>query len=81
MLRKKIVKFNRILAFQILKKALSNDKIFDPKKEEMPTKDASEHGVELIISKEGHLAIYLSRNLTVAETNNSDIEKETLSIV
>ena len=56
-------------------------KIFDPKKEITLTTDASECAVSVISSQENHPIMYLSRKLTKAEINNSNIEKEALVIV
>ena len=53
-------------------------KIFDPNKELTLTKYASEYDIAAIISLEGHLEIYLSRKLTAAETNYTNIEKKHL---
>ena len=87
-LRKKNVDFNwtqkQSLAFESLKKALTRKpviKIFDPKKEITLTTDASAHAMAAILSQEGHPIMYLSRKLTQAETNYSNIEKEALAII
>ena len=56
-------------------------KIFDPKKEITLTTDATEHAVSAILSQEDRPIIYLSRKLTKAEVNHSNIEKEALVIV
>ena len=45
------------------------------------TTDASEHAVAAILSPIGHPIIYLSRKLTSAEANYSNMEKEALAIV
>ena len=55
-------------------------KILDPKKEIILTTDASEFAVSAILSQD-HPIMYLSRKLTKAEVNNSNIKKEALAIV
>ena len=56
-------------------------KVFDPRKEVTLTTDASEHAVSAILSQDDHPIMYLSRRLTKAELNYSNIEKEALAIV
>ena len=71
-------------AFEALKKALTSKKvikIFDPKKEVTLTTDASERAIAVVVSQEGHPIMYLSRKLSPAECNYSNIEKEALTIV
>ena len=66
-------------AFKALKKALTSKpviKIFNPK-----TTDTSEHAIAAVISQDGHLIMYLSRKLLLAECDYFNIEKETLAIV
>ena len=50
-------------------------KVFDPKKDNPLTTDASEHSLSGILSQEGHLLIHLSRRQTNTEFNYSNIEK------
>ena len=45
------------------------------------TTDASEKAIGGVISQEGHPVIYVSRKLTPAEQNYSNIEQEALAIV
>ena len=54
-------------------------KIFDSKKEITLITDASEHSVSAILSQD-HPIMYLSRKLTKAEVNYTNIEKEALAI-
>ena len=71
-------------AFNKLKRALVEKpvvKVFDPKKELTLTTDASERAVSAILSQDNHPVMYLSRRLTKAEINYSNIEKEALAIV
>ena len=66
-----------------LKKALTTKpviKIFNPKKEVTLTTDANEHAIAAVVSQEGHPIMYLSRKLSSAECNYSNIEKEALAI-
>ena len=51
-------------------------KVFDPRKEVTLTTDASEHAGSAILSQDDHPIMYLSRRLTKAELNYSNIEKE-----
>ena len=55
--------------------------MFGPKKEVNLTTDASERAIAAVVSHEGHLIMYLSRKLSSAECNYSNIEKEALAIV
>ena len=55
-------------------------KIFDPKEDITLTTDASEHSISRILPQEGDLIMYLSRRLTNAEFNYSNIEKKALGI-
>ena len=69
-------------AFEALKKALtSKQKIFNPKKEVTLTTDASERAIAVVVSQEFHPIMYLSRKLSSAECNYSNIEKEALVVV
>ena len=71
-------------AFIKLKDALMKKpvvKIFDPKKEVVLTTDASGTAVSAILAQENHPFMYLSRKLTKAEMNYSNIEREALAIV
>ena len=45
------------------------------------TTDASENSIGAILSQEGHPVMYLSRRLTSAERNYSNIEREALAVV
>ena len=70
-------------AFEELKKVLPSKtviKIFDPKNEVTLTTDASERAVAAVASQEGHPIMYLSRKLSSAECNYSNIEKEAWAI-
>ena len=62
--------FNRLKVIMTKKPVV---KIFDPKKDITLTTDASEHSISGILSQEGHPIIYLSRRLTNAEFNYSNI--------
>ena len=71
-------------AFEALNKALTSKpviKMFDPQKEVTLTTDASERAIAVVVSQEDHLIMYLSRKLTSAKCNYSNIEKEDLAIV
>ena len=81
-MRKKTLKQNK--AFEALKKALISKSVikhFDPKKVVTLTTDASKRVIAAVISQEGHPIMYLSRKLSSAECNYSNIEKEVLAIV
>ena len=71
-------------AFCKLKDALMKKpvvKVFDSNKEVVLTTDASGKAVSAILSQDNHPFMYLSRKLTKAEMNYSNIEKEALAIV
>ena len=71
-------------AFDDLKKALAAYpviQIFDPAKHTTVTTDASENAVSAILSQDDHPILYLSRRLTKAERNYSNIEREALAVV
>ena len=71
-------------AFEALKKVLTSKpviEIFDLKKDVTLTTDASERAIAAVESLEGHPVMYLSRKLSSAECNYSNIEKEALAIV
>ena len=57
------------------------EKPVDPRKEVTLTTDASEHAVSAILSQDDHPIVYLSRRLTKAEMNYSNIEKEAFAII
>ena len=50
--------------------------MFDPKKEITLATDASERAIAAVVSQEGHPIMYLSRKLSSAECNYSNIEKK-----
>ena len=54
---------------------------YSQQKEATVTTDASEKAVGGVLSQEGHPVIYVSRKLTPAEQNYSNIEREALAIV
>ena len=54
---------------------------FDVKKATELTTDASENAIVGILSQEGHPVMYMSRRLSTAERNYSNIEREALAIV
>ena len=54
---------------------------FDINKHTTLTTDASENSIGAILSQEGHHVMYLSRRLTSAERNYSNIEREALAVV
>ncbi|MEE4247257.1 MAG: RNase H-like domain-containing protein [Kangiellaceae bacterium] len=71
-------------AFDDLKRALAAYpviRIFDPAKRTTLTTDASEKAVSGILTQDGHPVLYLSRRLTSAEQNYSNIEREALAVV
>ena len=71
-------------AFQDIKRALAAYpmiQIFDPKKITTVTTDASETAVSAIISQNNHPVLYLSRRLSSAEQQYSNIEREELAVV
>ena len=71
-------------AFEALKKALTNKpviKIFDPNREVTLTTDARERAIAAVVSQESHPIKHLSRKLSSAECNYSNIEREALAIV
>ena len=71
-------------AFDELKQALHEYPVvqpFDVRKDTVLTTDASEKSVSAILSQDGHPVMYLSRRLTDAEQNYSNIEREALAIV
>ena len=71
-------------AFEKLKAALSVYPVvqpFDAKKDTVLTTDASEKSISAILSQNDHPVMYLSRRLSSAERNYSNIEREALAIV
>ena len=55
--------------------------LYSLKKEATVTTDASEKAIGGVLSQEGRFVIYVSRNLTHAEQDYSNIEQEALAIV
>ncbi|PAA77815.1 hypothetical protein BOX15_Mlig019617g10 [Macrostomum lignano] len=71
-------------AFDELKQALAASpvvRIFDARKRTTLTTDASEKAIAAILSQDEHPVMYLSRRLTPAERNYSNIEREALAVV
>jgi len=55
--------------------------LYDSKKDLTLTTDASEHSISAVLSQENHPILFLSRTLSNAERNYSNIEREALAIV
>ena len=71
-------------AFQKIKEILSSEPVirpFDVTKQIELTTDASENAIGAILSQEGHPVMFMSRRLSKAERNYSNIEREALAIV
>ena len=71
-------------AFEDIKNELCANPLVQPyslQKEATVTTDASEKVIGGVLSQEGHPVIYVSRKLTPAEQNYSNIEREALAIV
>jgi hypothetical protein len=72
------------MAFEKIKSLLCQYPVvhsYDVNKHTELTTDASENGIAGVLSQEGHPIMYLSRRLTSAERNYSNIEREALAIV
>ena len=70
--------------FEDIKNELCANPLVQPyslQKEATVTTDASEKAICGVLSQEGHPVIYVSRKLTPAEQNYSNIEREALAIV
>ena len=70
--------------FEDIKNELCANPLVQPhslQKEATVTTDASEKAIGGVLSQEGHPVIYVSRKLTPAEQNYSNIEREALAIV
>ena len=70
--------------FEDIKKELCANPLVQPyclQKEATVTTDASEKAIGGVLSQEGHPVIYVSKKLTPAEQNYSNIEREALAIV
>ena len=71
-------------AFDGLKKELASYPVIQPyslEKEAIVTTDASQEAIGGILTQEGHPVIYVSRKLSKAERNYSNIEREALAII
>ena len=71
-------------AFEYVKKILSSEPVvrpFDVSKQAELTTDASENAIGAILSQDGHPVMFMSRRLTKAERNYSNIEREALAII
>ena len=71
-------------AFENIKNELCANPLVQPyslTKEATVTTDASEKDIGGVLSQEGHPVIYVSRKLSQAEQNYSNIEREALAIV
>ena len=71
-------------AFEDIKIELCANPLVQPyilQKEATVTTDASEKAIGEVLQQEGHPLIYVSRKLTPAEQNYSNIEREALAIV
>ena len=71
-------------AFEKIKNELCANPLVHPyslTKEATVTTDASEKAIGGVLSQEGHPVIYVSRKLSQAEQNYSNIEREALAIV
>ena len=70
--------------FEDIKNELCSNPLIQPcslQKEATVTTDASEKAIGGVLSQEGHPVINVSRKLTPAEQNYSNIEREALAIV
>ena len=70
--------------FENIEKELCANPLVQPyslTKEATLTTDASEEAIGGVLSKEGHLEIYVPRKLSQAEQNYSNIKREALAIV
>ena len=71
-------------AFDRIKEEISSSPVVQPyslQKEATLTTDASKEALGACLSQESHPVIYISRRLTPAERNYSNIEREALAIV
>ena len=71
-------------AFDGLKKELASYPVIQPyslEKEAIVTTGASQEAIGGILTQEGHPVIYVSRKLSKAERNYSNIEREALAII
>ena len=71
-------------SFDDLKAALTKPpliRIYDPRSETTLTTDASEDAIAAVLTQDEHPVLYLSRRLSKAERNYSNIEREALAIV
>ena len=71
-------------AFQNLVHELTSEPVvqpYSPNKEATLSTDASKKTIGAVLTQEGHPVIYVSRNLTTAETKYSNIEREALAVV
>jgi len=76
--------FEQQAAFDHLKKALTSPPIlqkYDADKELTLTTDASKYAIGGILTQEGNPVLYVSRSLSKAEQNYSNIERESLAFV
>ena len=55
--------------------------MFDPKKEIIFATNASERAIPAVVSQEIHPFLYLSRKLSWAKCNYSNMERKSLGIV
>ena len=71
-------------AFETLRRKLSEQPVlkpFDIEKESVVTTDASEVAISGILEQEGHPCLFVSRQLSSAERNYSNTEREALAVV
>ena len=71
-------------AFETIVNELSSKPLVQPyslAKEVTITTDASERAIGAVLTQEGHPVIYISKTLTAAEQNYSNIEREAYAIV
>ena len=71
-------------AFQKLKSLISSEPVikpFDVNKNSVLSTDASKEAIGAVLTQDNHPVIYISRTLSEAERNYSNIEREALAIV